>query len=273
VTKVPERVTAYRHDLPLSQTPNAQRLRPSSVYQADEEIQSTYATVETDAGDSFDPTVTFDIVDESGTVHGQFEYGDVRLVASSKQFQATYRNGGSDPLPNVYEICGVDGCTGVIADVGDSTYCTNNVEHAVEDAIAVRPATQFDTKAVRVRFDDQVLEHGFAHGLRVALQYIGGVSVRQVPESIEDEGTLVYDSDEGGSGITVLLTQNDGEPFERAVRIMRETFSPDTAECNCENGCPFCLYQYGCVERNDPDTFDKEGLLELLSHDLHLEER
>jgi ATP-dependent helicase YprA (DUF1998 family) len=102
-------------------------------------------------------------------------------------------------------------------------------------------------------------------------QYIGGVSVRQVPESIEDEGTLVYDSDEGGSGITVLLTQDDGETFEQATGIMYDAFFAGDSKCNCENGCPFCLYQYGCVERNDPDSFDKRELRELLRHDLHLE--
>jgi len=273
VTKVPERVTAYRHDLPLGSTPNAQHLQPSSVYQSDDEIQSTYAPVETDAGDSFDPEVSYDIVDGDGTVHGRFEYGDVTILASTDSYRATYKGGGADPLPNVFEVCGVDGCNGTIASVGESAYCTNNIEHPVEESVAVRPATKFDTKATRVRFDSEELEHGFAHGLRVALQYIGGVSVRQVPESIEDEGTLVYDSDEGGSGITVLLTQDDGEKFERATRIMRDTFSPEESECNCENGCPFCVYQYGCVEQNDPESFDKDELLELLSNDLHLEPR
>jgi len=206
-------------------------------------------------------------------VHGQFEYGDVTLLASTNKFWATYKDGGADPLPNIFEICGVEGCNGAIADTGDSTYCTNNVEHPVEKSKAVRPATKFSTKAARVRFDSEELEHGFAHGLRIALQYIGGVSVRQVPESIEDDGTLVYDSDEGGSGITVLLTQDDGEKFERAVELMREAFSPDESKCNCENGCPFCLYQYGCVEQNDPESFAKEELLNLLSHDLQLQPR
>jgi len=206
-------------------------------------------------------------------VHGQFEYGDVTLLASTNKFWATYKDGGADPLPNIFEICGVEGCNGAIADTGDSTYCTNNVEHPVEKSKAVRPATKFSTKAARVRFDSEELEHGFAHGLRIALQYIGGVSVRQVPESIEDNGTLVYDSDEGGSGITVLLTQDDGEKFERAVELMREAFSPDESKCNCENGCPFCLYQYGCVEQNDPESFDKEELLNLLSYDLQLQPR
>lgn len=273
VTQVPERVIAYQHDLPLSSTPSTQQLQPSTVYQNDTEPQSTYAPVEIDAGDSFEATFSRDVVDENETVHGQFEYGDVTLLASTSKYWATYKDGGADPLPNVFEMCGVDGCNGAIARTGDSAYCTNNVEHPVDESEAVRPATKFSTKAVRVRFDSEELEHGFAHGLRVALQYIGGVSVRQVPESIEDEGTLVYDSDEGGSGITVLLTQDDGEKFKRAVELMREAFSPDESKCNCENGCPFCLYQYGCVEQNDPESFAKDELLDLLSHDLHLEPR
>jgi ATP-dependent helicase YprA (DUF1998 family) len=273
VTKVPERVTAFQHDLPLGIAPNARELEPSSVYQAEEEIQSTYAPVNTDAGDSFTSVFSYDIVDESGNVHGQFEYGDVTIVASTNKYWATYKNGGSDPLSNVFEICSVEGCNGMIASVGESAACTNNPEHPTDESIAVRPATRFDTKALRVRFDSEDVEHGFAHGLRVALQYIGGVSVRQVPESIEDEGTLVYDSDEGGSGITVLLAHDDGKKFEKAVDIMYNAFSPDESECNCENGCPFCLYQYGCSEQNDPDSFDKNELLKLLSHDLHLEVR
>lgn len=272
VTRVPERVTAYQHDLPLSTAPNTQQLKPSSVYQSNEQIQRTYAPVETDAGDSFDPEVSYDIVDGDDTVHGQFEYGNVTILASTEKYWATYRNGGTDPLPNVFEVCGIDGCNGVIVNLGDSSYCTNDVSHSVDESIAVRPATQFDTKAARVRFDSQELEHGFAHGLRVALQYIGGVSVRQVPESIEGGGTLVYDSDEGGSGITVLLTQDNGEKFERATRIMNRAFSPEDSKCNCENGCPFCIYQYGCVEQNNPESFDKDELLELLSKDLHLEQ-
>jgi hypothetical protein len=263
---------AHQHDLPITATPNAGRLKPGSIYQGSDPIQSTYAPVETDAGDSFDPDVTFDIMDGAGDVQGQFEYGDVTIVASTDKFWATYKGGGRDPLPNTFEMCGVEGCSGMIAKMGDSAYCTRNVEHPASESEAIRLATQFDTKAARVRFDDEEIEHGFAHGLRVALQYIGGVSVRQIPESIEDDGTLVYDSDEGGSGITVLLTQDDGEKFEQATDLMRKAFAEES-ECNCENGCPFCIYQYACVEQNDPDSFDKTGLLDLLAKDLHLEPR
>ncbi|PWG74924.1 hypothetical protein DF186_15380, partial [Enterococcus hirae] len=92
--------------------------------------------VETDAGDSFEPTFSRDIVDEEGTVHGKFEYGDVTLLASTNKYWATYKDGGSDPLPNVFEVCGIDGCNGTVARTEDSAYCTNNVEHPVEESEA-----------------------------------------------------------------------------------------------------------------------------------------
>jgi hypothetical protein len=257
----------------MGKAPGNSELNPSDVYQTDEDIQGTYAPVETDAGDSFEAIVSYNLVDGDGNVHGRFEYGDVTITASTNKYWATYKNGASDPLPNVFEMCGVEGCNGVIANVDGSSVCTNNFEHSVDDSIAVRPATRFNTKAARIQLDNEELEHGFAHGIRVALQYIGGVSVRQVPESIEDDGTLVYDFDEGGSGITVLLTQENGEKFERAVEKMKDAFSPSESKCDCENGCPFCIYQYGCAEQNDPESFDKEGLLNLLDHDLTIEPR
>jgi ATP-dependent helicase YprA (DUF1998 family) len=45
----------------------------------------------------------------------------------------------------------------------------------------------------------------------------------------------------------------------------------ETLDCDCEGGCPFCLYQYGCTDYNDPDNFDKERLVELVGEGLRLE--
>jgi ATP-dependent helicase YprA (DUF1998 family) len=130
-------------------------------------------------------------------------------------------------------------------------------------------ATEFETAGVRLTMASEELEHTFAHGLRAALQYIGGVSVRKVPETIEEEGTFVYDGDEGGSGISVLLTEageaDDTTNFQQAVEIISETY-----ECDCESGCPFCLYQYGCTNHNAPDSFEKADAIELLGAGLQL---
>jgi hypothetical protein len=42
----------------------------------------------------------------------------------------------------------------------------------------------------------------------------------------------------------------------------------DNFECDCESGCPFCLYQYQCTTRNDPSSFDVATVRELLADGL-----
>jgi len=44
----------------------------------------------------------------------------------------------------------------------------------------------------------------------------------------------------------------------------------ETFDCECDDGCPFCLYQFGCTARNDPDSFDKAAVAELVDRGLHL---
>jgi ATP-dependent helicase YprA (DUF1998 family) len=36
-------------------------------------------------------------------------------------------------------------------------------------------------------------------------------------------------------------------------------------ECNCATGCPECLYQYGCSERNRDRTLAKDLVDDVLS--------
>jgi hypothetical protein len=270
-TIVPERMRAHKSGLQLGQLPNGDPLMPTRIYQSqDADIQSTYAPVESEVT-SFDPDPdkTFAVTTASGDRVGEFAHGDVTVRSSVTSYRATYRGGGSDPLPNIFEICGVEGCGGVIARDTETAYCVRHPEHSTDDTKAVRLATEFKTKAVRVQFDDEKLEHTFGHGIRVALQYIGGVGVRKVPESIEDDGTYVFDGDAGGSGITVLLTMAiDGayRKFDKALEIMRETF-----QCDCDSGCPFCVYQYACTNQNDPHSFDKEHLFELLDEQVTLD--
>jgi len=269
-TIVPERITAHKADLQLGQLPNGDILTPTRIYQSqDVEIQSTYAPVESEVT-SFepDPDKTFAIVTQDGEEVGRFAHGEVTVRSSVSHFQATYKGGGSDPLPNVFEVCGVDGCDGIVARDDETAYCVRHPEHSTDDTRAVRLATEFQTKSVRVQFEDEAVEHTFGHGLRVALQYIGGVGVRKVPESIEDDGTYVFDGDEGGSGITVLLTLATGDEyrkFDKALEIMEDAF-----ECDCDDGCPFCIYQYACTNQNDPHSFDRESLFQLLDSNLAL---
>jgi len=272
-TIVPERVTAYKSDLVLGQLPNGESLRPTRIYQShDAEIQDTYAPTETDVTEfQAEAEKSFDIVTDDGDMVGRFDYGDVSIQSSVRQFSASYAGGGSDPLPNVFELCGKENCDGVIARDDETAYCMRHPEHSTEDTDVVRLATEFDTKAVRIQFDDEDLEHAFSHGVRLALQYIGGVGVRAVPEALGDDGTYVYDNETGGSGVTVLLTMGTGdtrEKFDKAVDLMKEAF-----ECDCDNGCPFCIYQYRCENQNDPETIAKDELMDLLEEGLTLQQR
>lgn len=271
-TVVPRRVRAYKDSLPIDRTADGDALTPAAIYRnQQEEVQNTYAPVEDEAV-SFEPAEDrrFHIVTENGDHVGTLEHGNLHLRSSSTQFFATYKGGGSDGLPTVFELCGRDNCSGVVARTDGADYCLQNPEHDIGDSKAVRLATEFETASLRLRLESEELEHTLSHGLRAALQYIGGVSVRKVPETIEEEGTFVYDGDEGGSGISVLLTQgsegDDDGNFQRAMEIIAETL-----DCDCEGGCPFCLYQYGCTDYNDPDNFDKERLVELVGEGLRLE--
>jgi len=110
--------------------------------------------------------------------------------------------------------------------------------------------------------DDRELSHTLAHGLRVALQYLGGVTIRELSEHVGEEQVDVFESEEGGSDVTRLLFErSEGafRGFDRGVDLMRKQF-----DCDCEDGCPSCLYQYGCDVRNDQRSFDRDGLRTIL---------
>ena len=271
-TIVPRRATAHKSDLKIGNKADGSALTPRSIYQSsDVEIQSTYAPVESEVTE-FTPEDgrRFEIVAGDGNPVGRLEFGAVRIRSSTSTFRTSYAGGGTDPTSNIFEMCGVEGCNGVIAHDDEMAYCTRHPDHDTSDTYAVRLATQFDTDAVRIRFDDESTEHAFSHGLRIALQYIGGVGIRDVPESIEEDGTFIYDSEAGGAGIARLLTMHDGEAyhkFNRAIELMKENF-----ECECDGGCPFCIYQYQCTNRNDPHTLDKDAVLDLLDQGLKLSE-
>lgn len=267
-TKVPSRAVAYREDLKIGEWPDGSNFQAGNIYRnSDAEVQGTFAERETEVID-FEEKSRFEIVNEDGVKQGEIDYGNALIVSVAESYRANYKGGGADPLPNLFEVCGVRNCNGVIKRTENTAFCSHDVNHDVEESEVVKLAHQFETKGIRVRFDDEELEHSFTHGIRLALQYIGGVGVRQIPESVEEDGSYIFEVEEGGSGITVLLTLlEDGiyENFERALQIMEENF-----ECDCRNGCPLCLYQYGCDERNNPETLDRENLQELLRSGLSL---
>jgi len=65
-----------------------------------------------------------------------------------------------------------------------------------------------------------------------------------------------------------LLVESDGETFrnfEEGMDLMIDHFA-----CDCDDGCPLCVFQYGCDTYNDPNTLDRDGVSELLTRDINL---
>lgn len=259
----PESVTAHRSDLILS---NGDLPAREMYAQSDAEIQNTYADREMDVL-QFEPAETYTIRSKSGEVVGSLEYGSFTVLVHASSYRAKYKNGEIDPEPTPFEVCGDPDCTGVIYyDDQEEPHCSADSSHAPsgeEGSEFVRLGYAYETEGVRVDIGETEQSHVFAHGLRLALQYLGGVSIRDISEVVHD-GSMsavdVFDSQEGGAGIArLLVSDTDGENFQRALELMREHL-----ECDCADGCPLCLYQYGCDTRNQGESFDLSQVVELL---------
>ncbi|MFA9417984.1 DEAD/DEAH box helicase [Natrinema sp. HArc-T2] len=230
-------------------------------------IQNTYAERETSILE-FDPERTFELQDANGEQLGTLEYGDYSVLLHTKSYKTKYKSGEVDPRDTLFEVCGEENCPGVIyRDDDDERRCSADPDHFPDgrgvDSEFIRLGYQYDTQGIRVDLDDRDLSHTLSHGLRVALQYLGGVSIRGLAEYVGDERVDVFESQEGGSDVARLLFERtDGEfrAFDRAIGLMRDQF-----DCDCENGCPSCLYQYGCDVRNDQRSFDRERLRDILA--------
>ena len=102
------------------------------------------------------------------------------------------------------------------------------------------------------------------HGLRVALQNISGVDVREIAEVFdEDKVYYLYDNVPGGNAICESIFKKKNEEYhslKEAQEIILTILSDE-----CKNGCPICLYQYNCIDRNNPKTFSKELLINCLN--------
>jgi ATP-dependent helicase YprA (DUF1998 family) len=126
----------------------------------------------------------------------------------------------------------------------------------------------FETKGLRIRseaYSDAVV-HTLGHGLRLALQRTGGVDIRSLQEAFEagDDEAYVFESTVGGNGVTDLLLGKDEGVYTELVEAL-EVMHTNIDGCDCASGCPECLYQYGCSERNKDRTFSKELVRDLLA--------
>ncbi|NOY10514.1 MAG: DEAD/DEAH box helicase [Archaeoglobi archaeon] len=74
----------------------------------------------------------------------------------------------------------------------------------------------------------------------------GGGSMHMGGISTPDGYIFVYDSTEGGNGLSRLLFSR----IERAVEIALDVM--ENCECGREDGCPRCTYSYQCGNNNQP---------------------
>lgn len=83
---------------------------------------------------------------------------------------------------------------------------------------------------------------------------IGGVS-SPYHSDVESPAIFVYDSYEGGIGIS--------EKCYSLIRDLLKTTYNLIEDCDCEEGCPSCIYSPKCGSENEP--LDKQAALEILS--------
>ncbi|WP_336361597.1 DEAD/DEAH box helicase [Haladaptatus sp. ZSTT2] len=263
-------VDAYHDNLQLTAEGDEARYLHSEPNQ---EVQNTYAERETSIL-SFDPLRTFEVNTANGNSLGTIALGDYSVLLHTSRYRMKYKSGEVDARDTPFEVCGEENCQGVIyRDTDEQRRCSADSDHFPDgrgaDSVLVRLGYQFDTQGIRIRLNDEKLSHTLAHGIRVALQYLGGVSIRELAEHVGEHDIDIFESEEGGSDVARLLFERSGSDyrsFHRAISLMRDQF-----DCECESGCPSCLYQYGCNVRNDQRSFNRDGLRELLQqHDLVL---
>lgn len=272
-TIVPRMVESYTKDYPLRMNVESGRgwLNPLGIHALAEigkrEVERTMADIVT-AVSSFNPTQSWGLTNEAGIEIGSIDYGEMTLVSSTMQYQARYR-GFSDPRSRLYEICGEEGCNSVVVERGNHL-CAVDENHDASKKKFVRLAYTMSTLGIRIAVKDDpggVLSHNLAHGIRLALQSIAGVPIRDIGESVEDTCSYVYDAVPGGSGATRLVMQD--ESFNHASQIIKSHVST----CRCEDGCPHCVYQFGCDKANSPSTLSRTRLASMLTAGLKIAER
>lgn len=247
-------------------------LTPRDIYRfstGTDEVKSTYAHIQTLVSE-FSPTRSFDLANGSGETIGSLEFGRLELLSLCNAATVAYKSGLRDPRPQLFELCADGDCHGVVVQGSTVRYCALDPSHDPNRRRWVRLGRLFATEGLRVWLSRYpvIVTHSLNHGFRLALEKIGGVLVRNIGEVSMGDIWYTYDTEPGGSGVCVLLTDLDEgryKNFEAAMQLVRENL-----DCTCADGCPRCLYQYGCEEWNSPRTLSRQGLLALLGEGLRL---
>jgi ATP-dependent helicase YprA (DUF1998 family) len=260
---VPESVRAHRSDLRMTAEGDPAR----AVYGEESgTIQNTYAERQTDVLE-FEARRTHEFTGPDGDQLGQVTYGDIDVLLHTDSYRAKYKSGEMDAEETSFRICGADDCTGIVYESEDEQLrCSADADHQPngDDGFElVRLGYRYGTEGIRVDLADTAQAHTLVHGFRVALQYLGGVSIRELSEVVHGDGVVdLFDAQEGGAGVTRLLFEagpGGQDTLRQAIELLQKHF-----QCDCEDGCPLCLYQYGCDTHNRGSTFDREGLFDRL---------
>jgi hypothetical protein len=239
--------------------------KAGTVYeQPSDRVQNTFSRRQTEIL-QFEASETFTLISKSGQQLGTLSYGEYDILEYTESFRAKYQSGSLDEGETRFQVCSEPDCSGIIyEDRDDTRRCSVNPNHKPDvdgtDATYARFGYEFETEGVRLSLWDSGIDaiHTMGHGLRLALQKISGVPIRDVSEHVGDDHVDVFDAQEGGAAVARQLVQErNGEfgNFATAMEMLETQF-----HCDCTDGCPRCVYQYGCVERNQPRTFDLEAI-------------
>jgi ATP-dependent helicase YprA (DUF1998 family) len=262
--------------LSLGEDPEAsnRRLYPGEVFRlsdASNEVRRTYANLSSKVV-AFTPTRCFSLENEQGQPMGMLDFGQIEVVTFADSCTVVYESGLRQPWPQVFEICGEEDCHGVIVQSRDQKFCAlDPVAHQHSPRQVVRLGHLFATEGIRLRMPDEpvAITHAVAHGLRMGLEKVGGVLVRNIHELLEQDTLYIYDAIPGGGGVTSLLVQPQGDNYPN-FQVALDTIRGVVEDCRCQDGCPHCLYQYGCATWNAPATLTRQGLRSVLSRGLRL---
>ncbi|HYF76059.1 MAG TPA: helicase-related protein, partial [Symbiobacteriaceae bacterium] len=212
---------------------------------------------------------------DGAVVQALFTFAPVEMVTYVPAYSAQFEGGRREQV-SLFRMCGVEDCGGVGRMGAQPPFCTHDPTHDLSRARYIVPTRQFATRGIKVvvlvgdREQALRVAHTLAHGLRMALQQLAGVDLRTLGEVADGDGYLVYEDVEGGYGITDLLLRQDDQGslvnMKQALELIRDHTSG--AACQCDDGCPFCLYQYGCTHRNRPGSLTRRGLHHLLDRPL-----
>jgi len=245
----------------------ANEIYPLSDYHTNP--QSTYANVETTV-EEFTPEQRLELETATGDTLVTLEHGGLEIIETVDSFTTSYSGGARDPGDQPLTLCRESHCNSVVVQQNDEDQvCLRDPQHDQSAQQDIMVGRTFHTKGLRLvsaspRISPETL-HTLVHGFRLALQRIGGIEIRQLNESYNDgdNEAFIFEGTIGGNGVTKLLFDRSGSALrelEDALDVMEQNIS----RCSCAAGCPECIYQYGCDERNDERTFNKKDMLAIV---------